>query len=202
MARNKSYINRSLQKTIKKWMLKASLHGVSNISQSKNLAVKILWTFLFLALIVFSGCLLYILISLFLKHEIVTTLKHERKNELKYPAITFCNLQYLNARSKFISSDLKHLLADYTSTEDIIQTLQDHPEPFKSFFNSKEKYLKSLVKDDIMQVGFEMDEMLLGCFFMGSNCFKYEFKQVFSEKYGKCFTFKANKLRKKSVLKK
>ncbi len=188
---------KSLHKAIHRLMATTSFEKVT---KPTNITLQITGAVLFFVLFTLAICLLYLLSREFLKFDVATTFRHERRSELQFPAVTFCNLQYLNTKSEELSPDLRQLLADYASTEFISQSLETHPEPLKSFSAASEKYLKSLIEDDIIRVGFKIDEMLLGCFFMGINCFSYDFKEVLNEKYGKCYIFNADKLRKKLSL--
>jgi len=90
-------------------------------------------------------------------------------NEKNYSAEAIDQINYLNnplyIREPVINDRISLFLFEYTGG----------------------KYYKSILGQE--KIGFDWSEMVMSCYFMNSDC-DTTYEEVFSPKYGKCYTLK------------
>ena len=177
----------------RKWLDNTTLHGISYIDDSNSILVKLIWTGIFFFFFGFAIWILSISFSTFFSYEVNTSINHVRKNEIPFPSVTFCNLLYANPKSESISDELRNQLVELTSDESIIQYTAFVQKTLKSFVYTATKYFYSRIGSNVENIGYDINQMLMGCLFMNKDCSATNFKQVISQKYGRCYTFGANK---------
>jgi len=69
----------------------------------------------------------------------------------------------------------------------IKEKIVDNKPVLFGFDKSAGKNYKTLLGQE--KIGFDWSEMVMGCYFMNSNC-KTVYEEVFSPKYGRCYTSK------------
>ena len=176
----------------RKWLDNTTLHGISYIDDSKSILVKLIWTGIFFFFFGFAIWILSSSFSTFFSYEVNTNINRVRKNEIPFPSVTFCNLLYANPKSESLSNELRNQLVNFTSDRSVIQNAKRSPTT-KSFMYTVTTYFKSQIGLNVTNIGYDINQMLMGCFFMNNDCFATNFKQVISQKYGRCYTFGANK---------
>lgn len=75
-----------------------SIHGLYQIRHA-TFAMKIVWAIFFLSMLSFSLFFCSKSVILYLRRDIHTKLKYQTTNEIKFPAITFCNQFSLKAEA-------------------------------------------------------------------------------------------------------
>ena len=177
----------------RKWLDNTTLHGISYIDDSKSILVKLIWTGIFFFFFGFAIWILSISFSTFFSYEVNTSINRVRKNEIPFPSVTFCNLLYANPKSESLSNELRNQLVELTSDKKIIQYTAFYKRPLKLFMYSVPTYFNSLIGSKVENIGYDINQMLMGCFFMNNDCSATNFTQVTIKKFGRCHTFEANK---------
>ncbi|XP_072900743.1 acid-sensing ion channel 4-A-like [Hemitrygon akajei] len=159
-----------------------SLHGINHVFVAGGCGVKqSLWALAFLSSLLFF---LYQVVNCtvsYLHYHHVTALDEELNQEITFPAITICNMNRFR-HNALTDADIYHL-ANMTglppkSKDAHRAVVQGYPEPnMMDIFN---------------RTGHQIEEMLKNCNFSGSPCSSHNFSVVFT-RYGKCYTFNANK---------
>ena len=124
-------------------------------------------------------------------------------NGLSFPAATICSLNYFNAASNL---ELHTELADYIkssfpfyfqdSSTDMLGLDSFFQYGFSGYrsvtssFESNET--DSFESNETDSFYYRIKEMLLSCTFSVSECYPTDFAEVFSDDYGKCFTFNSH----------
>ena len=112
---NKKSKKTSFYAALIKWADITSLHGISYINNSKSILSKLIWTGILIVFFCFAIYILSLSFSTFFSFAVDTSIERVRKNEITFPSVTFCNLLYLNPKSKELSSELRHKLLNFTS---------------------------------------------------------------------------------------
>ncbi|XP_018410441.1 PREDICTED: acid-sensing ion channel 4 [Nanorana parkeri] len=160
----------------------STLHGLRHIIRTGRLGVKqSLWAVVFLASLVFflyqaAKCALY-----YLEHPHVTAVDEEVMGEMIFPAVTICNINRFR-HSALSDSDIYHL-ANLTGLP---------PKDRDGHRASDLMYPDPDMLDIVNRTGHQLAEMLKSCNFSGNNCTAHNFSVVYT-RYGKCYTFNANK---------
>ena len=181
----------------RKWLDNTTLHGISYIDDSKSILVKLIWTGIFFFFFGFAIWILSISFSTFFSYAVNTNINRVRKNEIPFPSVTFCNLLYANPKSESLSNELRNTLVELTSDRNVIIIAARAQSTLKFLMYTFTTYFNSLIGSNVKNIGYDINQMLMGCFFMNNDCFATNFKQVISQKYGRCYTFEANKPCKK-----
>ncbi len=201
----KKEISQLNKKAIRDWKENTTLHGIINIQSSPSIAAKLAWSLLFTFLFAFSIWLIFLSFSTYFNYEIDTTIKITAVNEITFPSVTFCNLNFLNTKSTDLTDDLKTKLANLT-LETYISSFFDNVKlnyniteiNIKEFVEVTVDYYKSMILNESVNLGFTLDEMLIACYFMRNSCYSEDFLLTLSTVNGNCFTFasKADKISK------
>ncbi|XP_031749131.1 acid-sensing ion channel 4 [Xenopus tropicalis] len=160
----------------------STLHGLRHIFQTGRLGIKqSLWALAFLASLLFflyqvAKCALY-----YLEHPHVTAVDEEVMGEMIFPAITICNINRFR-HSALTDPDIYHL-ANLTGLP---------PKDREGHRDSDLMYDDPDMLDIVNRTGHQLAEMLKSCNFSGDSCSAQNFSVVFT-RYGKCYTFNADK---------
>ncbi|XP_067890548.1 acid-sensing ion channel 4-A [Heterodontus francisci] len=159
-----------------------SLHGINHVFVPGGCGVKqSLWALAFLSSLLFFlyqvvNCTIY-----YLHYHHVTALDEESGHEILFPAITICNMNRFR-HTALTDADIYHL-ANMTGLP---------PKSKDAHKAATQGYPDPDMMDIFNRTGHQIEEMLKNCNFSGSYCSAHNFSVVFT-RYGKCYTFNANK---------
>ncbi|XP_042685593.1 acid-sensing ion channel 5 isoform X1 [Centrocercus urophasianus] len=173
-----------------------SFHGVHKIVQTQSSTRRVLW------LLVVTACLGIVIwqicsrFNYYFSWPTTTTVVVQHVENVKFPAVTFCNLNRFQAHAV---SNLQIIFSLWNIVFGIVQT-----------FSMEDKYFQELngfllgnqnfsIKEFTRENGFYLNgSTLLECEFFGKTCHPEDFEHIFTE-YGNCFTFNHNDLPARSV---
>lgn len=123
----------------------------------------------------------------------MTSIKTRRETLQTFPAITICNLNPFQSGTTTTISYLKKILlsnslkADISPTEDqySIFLIRQAMEVLKATSMSNMSYNSSFVQS----LGFDMNLMLISCYFNGFFCDESDFYSHYTYDYGFCYIF-------------
>ncbi|XP_075435175.1 epithelial sodium channel subunit gamma-like [Ascaphus truei] len=180
-----------------------SAHGIPNVFRSRHWFRRLVWLFF----VSFALCC-----ALWQCTEMVMTYytypSHEKlmlisSARLKFPAITICNLNSVKL------SAIKRSFAMATSLQDAGLELahrrnRSHPwnassevpdehVQYASAFNKFASEFNQLPEEQKVEMGHQLEDMLIFCNFHGQECNSSYFSGFINYKFGNCYTFNSQK---------
>jgi hypothetical protein len=157
----------------------SSIHAIPNIIRNKFLLIKIVWFICFV--FSFGGCAWFIIRSIndYLKYDVVTSVRVKYQNELTFPVIGICNLNFFN-------KDLANQI--------IRQKAGSNKPDMITFFVSR--FLTyNLYKNNNNIIDFNPNDVIINCAFGSSEiCNKTnDFELYFDLQYGACLKYNSVK---------
>ncbi|RMC13864.1 hypothetical protein DUI87_08947 [Hirundo rustica rustica] len=168
-----------------------SFHGVHNIVHKQSKARRVLWLLIVvgcLAIVIWQICSRFIY---YFSWPTTTTVVVQYVENVKFPAVTFCNLNRFQAHAV---SNLKEIFFIWNIVSAILKKFSIEDKYFQelSYFLLRNQNFS--IKDFTRKNGFYLNSStLLECDFFGKPCYPQDFEHVFTE-YGNCFTFNHNDL--------
>ena len=201
-------IERNLSKKLKVETIEPieswTLHGLPNVFRSKYIAIKIIWTIIFLAALGTSIYFLYNTINEYLKYEVTTVVRLINEEETDFPVITICNKNVLpdhneEAFNYFISYlDQKNISFDdfvaykqsnqilYNSDLETVNQWVSYAQPYQYYFkipiNEREKLISR--------------GNLFGVNYNGESYNSDNYVWIFNPIYGNCFQINTDSILK------
>ncbi|NXT11277.1 ASIC5 protein, partial [Prunella fulvescens] len=179
-----------------KFASSTSFHGVHNIVHTRSKARRALW------LLVVAGCLAIVVWQIcsrfiyYFSWPTTTTVVVQYVEKVKFPAVTFCNLNRFQAHAV---SNMKVIFLIWNIVSAIVQkfAMEDkYSQELNDFLLGNQNFS---IKDFTRKNGFYLNSStLLECDFFGKPCYPQDFEHVFTE-YGNCFTFNHNDLSARRV---
>jgi hypothetical protein len=175
------------------WIKSSTIHALPKVFHSQQIYLKVIWLLLFLAS--FTACS-YISINYFItffSYNTNVNFAIVTESPTNFPSITICNINpFYNKRSsnyiKNVLNDNNLLyLANLTSmnqNESAIQLLNSAQTVIKTYVAT----YKNLTIAERKLLGWDIDEMLLSCYFNGNKCSSTDFTWFFNYDYGNCYT--------------
>lgn len=119
-----------------------------------------------------------------------------------FPAVTFCNLNPFDSRKESV----KRFLSTQLESNNLNWSLVDSDEiPAIQQVNQALEVLKAAALSEFNSnsnrghgLGFDLDSMIISCFYNGLKCNLSDFTKSFSFEYGNCYTFNKNTSKKTS----
>ncbi len=179
---------KELRRAFQRWVDHTTLHGITYIYDSSSLLVKFIWTVVFFGFFAFACWLLSRSFTTFLNYDTDTSVSQLKVSEIAFPAVTFCNLYYSTDiyEKNYSASAIKQI--NFLNQPSFLRSsIRRSNLSLFTFEYTGGKYYKSLLGQD--QIGFDWSEMVMGCYFMNSDC-NTIYEEVISPKYGRCHTSK------------
>ncbi|XP_078656290.1 bile acid-sensitive ion channel-like isoform X2 [Branchiostoma floridae x Branchiostoma belcheri] len=181
-----------------------SFHGIGRIATAPNIPLRVLWTLATLASYIGFFILMVEMLQSYFTHGTVTDVTLEFVPEVRFPAVTICNLNKFE--DKALTVEEKHYLSYilYGVQEDI-DVIAGAPVNNKFTPNSTDANITtetpqteaphthgSFSVDSITrEKGFRLGNDMHVCTWMGKTCTELDFTHSFST-YGNCYTFNAS----------
>jgi len=162
---------KELRRAFQRWVDHTTLHGITYIYDSSSLIVKFIWTVVFCGFFGFACWLLSNSFTTFLNYEIGTSVSQLKISEIAFPAVTFCNLYYsTDINEKNYSAAIINQINDLNRPNNLRVNILRKNNSLFTFEYTTGKYYKSILGQE--KIGFDWSEMVMGCYFMNSDCNK------------------------------
>jgi len=166
----------------------SSAHGIPNIFRLENKFLKSMWT------ICFSGALIYCIytiasiIKTFLLFEVLTNQQVSNVSPVDFPAITVCNLNPFDRRhaQNYINMVLTNNNISYVND---ITKIDINPKLISNLIKASIKSDQFLNVTQIQYLGFDLNYMILTCYYNNIPCNSSDFVWIYDYDYTSCFTF-------------
>ncbi|RNA13293.1 acid-sensing ion channel 5 [Brachionus plicatilis] len=142
------------------WASSTSAHGVKNVFQSDLLLKKIMWSVILVSSVSYCFYQVVLVVTLFFRFNVITSLKAVYEAPTSYPAVAFCNLNAYNG--PFVRDNMKEILEKKNIS-------QDNYEPI-DFVDNGVDHFKSTFEIEALKgqfnlhfSGFYLYEMLISC---------------------------------------
>jgi len=193
----------SVKKTLYKSLKSTTVHGIPNLINSKKAITKTLWFICFLFSASLCGYLVVESILVYLKYEVVTTVRVLNERMSEFPAVMLCNKNNLN--EKLIEDLLNNSILNTTKLDLLFANLTVHQSQVKSELLKTKiyAYLMNKNESEKKKASFSLKEMLINCKHEFEKCDSNEFTWFFHSLYGNCYVIysgrdaKNNRLDKK-----
>ncbi|XP_033856097.2 acid-sensing ion channel 4-A-like isoform X1 [Acipenser ruthenus] len=186
--------------SLKDFASSSSLHGLDHVVSDGRCTLKcFVWTAAFLGSLSFLFYHCFESMCYYLEYHHVTKLDNVQAPVLFFPAVTFCNLNHVKF-SRLKKCDLYYagfwlgLLDenDAVPTSELSQNESKHLLQLNTMTEIEKKNCNFNWTEFYDRAGYDLKEMLKSCQFQKSNCTSDDFQPVYT-RYGKCYTFNANK---------
>jgi hypothetical protein len=178
--------------SIKETCASTTMHAIPNIlRESSHLILKIIWIICF---VICSGLCLYFIIDAFqnfLAYPVVINRSIVQEIPSQFPKVSFCNNKFTNISiniSQYLNISPLREKATYDNNTNIFKSLYEWDVSsnylIKAIFNSP-NFSKPFRK----LVGYQIEDMLISCYFNYKPCYSTDFTYFYSEMYGNCYTF-------------
>ncbi|XP_052070447.1 degenerin-like protein unc-105 [Mytilus californianus] len=199
--------NKSFKRLFARFAEKTSMQGVFYIYSAKNRGQKIFWICLLIACTVGMGSHLYYLINQFTKYPVNTKIELGFSN-LKFPAVTICNVNPIRRSKLYIASQelqdmVEHLTqvgyGDYVDAHyDIYDIDYDFGEIVDDRIWKLEEFrrlYKKEKRETKIELGHQIEDMLISCTVGKFKCFASNFTVLPHHIYGNCFTLQTGDMK-------
>ena len=168
---------KEIRETTKETVENSSIHALPNIVRNKYIIIKIVWIVCFL--ISFGICCWFIIQSIldYLSYQVITNIKVNYENKIKFPIVTICNLNFFATNYS------------YKVVESLFNT-SIPPMYYGNFAKVLSNFYLTKYGLDKNMLGLGLNQSVIGCFYMLNVCNKTnDFEEYFDSWYGKCFRF-------------
>jgi hypothetical protein len=177
-----------IKKELKEWGLNSTAHGISNLCRLENKLIKIIWIICFISSFGYCISTIYNIIDNFLQFDVLINQQVVSESPIEFPAITVCNLNPFDRRNakNYITNTLaKNNLSYVTDTTKI----DINPKLVNSLIKSTIIGDTSLNSTQVRYFGFDINYMLLTCYFNDVPCNSSDFTWRYDYDFTNCFTF-------------
>jgi hypothetical protein len=180
------------------WIGSSTSHGLPSVFRTNQTYLKIIWTLCFIASTATCGLLVVNYITTYISYGTNVNLEMVKDYPSHFPAITICNLNpyYKRRSSNYINyvlqqNNLSYLINSlkHVSTNDTAFSLLSSTNSVIKSYTATDKNLNESSR---RLLGWEMNEMLLSCYFNDNQCHASEFSWLQTYEYGNCYTFNGN----------
>ncbi len=162
-------------------------HGVRNIIKAKSKILKVIWLICLLASAGYCMYELVIAVIAYLQYNIVLTVTPIYEAPTNFIAVQICN--NIPYDSQAIDSYVKNVTNQYNITTNTYSTVKQYTDQVSSLVKSKLAKQSLLGNFDPFQAGYNLENMLISCFYDSNPCSFADFYYQNDFNYGDCFSF-------------
>jgi hypothetical protein len=183
--------NKSLKSLIKHYFIESVLslnaYGLPKIFKANTIGLKVLWSVCFI--ISLSYCITQIvqLVQNYLTFSVHVTNTVIKEIPTNFPAVTICNMKFLNITrsAAFLSPYLTKLQLNLDLFLSPLIMLYNRQYAIKLLVNNN----PNLTNEARKALGYQIEDMLVSCYFNYEICTADDFTYSYSSSYGNCYTF-------------
>ena len=181
-----------LNNSVKGTCLDSTLMGIPNIlKESNHLVLRIIWILCFL--ICCGFCFYFVILSIqqYLTYSTYLAIQTKQSVPAEFPMVSFCNIKPVNYSSTTVKTFLFSQATNYYLP-------QIGPTSMYEWAMGINMLLRILINRDPSNVitdsnrksfGYEIEDMLISCYFNYKPCYASDFTYFYSTLYGNCYTF-------------
>jgi hypothetical protein len=165
--------------------LTTTTHALPNIFRTGNIILKIIWLCCFLAC--GSYCISSMVRTLqdYLTYPSYISTEIIQQVPTKFPAITICNLKTVNITRSYSYLNLVNTAGQISQYSSLLEYMISDQYTVRSTINND----KNLTETKRRELGFEMKDMLISCYYNYKPCDANDFTYLFDPLHGNCYTF-------------
>jgi hypothetical protein len=174
---------------LKRWLDVSTFNALPNMSKTESFLFKIIWPISFLIGSAYSIYGTVELIDDYLSYNVNIQVTVYRPDILTFPEISFCNLNKYNIHGQnfLLENYLKE--AHETALTEINQLGALLTQSRISYENMYAPYAFNLTKEQMFNLSYTIDDMLLNCRFNLITCNRSHFEHVYTSSLGNCYKF-------------
>ena len=171
---------------IAQWSLLTTFHCYPKIFQDKNIVLKLIWTFIFVAFSVLTAWLVIKAMIDYFQYELTSKIQVINEKPTFFPAVTICNT------NAFSSLQAQHLIEQkFKETYDVDLESLAYKDVFSKLMQVNDitrLYANSpaFTDEQRLSMGFVSYENIQLCIFNGKVC---TLNWMYSYEYGNCYVF-------------
>jgi hypothetical protein len=180
-----------IKRKIIEWSMISTSHGYSRIFQINNKYLKIMWAFFFIISSGSCGYFVFQNIIDYFKFEVITKIRVVNEASFKFPAISICNQNpFLSRRgNQFLLDHFREMLnnSEIFDYSDLRMHLSEHEISYE-LDTLRQKPLDPNFSSELRKMlGYELEEILLSCYFDSMECNSSDFQSDYHPVYGQCY---------------
>ena len=184
-------LRKQFKSKTKEWAEATSFHGLRNISSSGYLAVKLIWSVLFIGALGYSIHLISNSFTAYFSYDVVSSVSIIKHPQIDFPTVTICNFNVFDMRKNSnLTTYADKFVKDLNQNRSLKYTgILNH------FLQVAESYYKTSIYNNLsdIELGFKMSDMLMSCQFNAQPCNSSDFTLFETFNYGNCYQFNAIK---------
>ena len=181
-------LKRKIKSIFVDWLQSSTSHGIPNIVRLDNNFLKIIWIICYLASVSYCIYNIFQIIQSYLNLDVIINQHVIYDSPIEFPAVTVCNLNPFDRRNakEYINMVLSNNNISYVSD---VKKIDINPKIVNNLIKSSIQNDFNLTMQQKRKLGFELDYMLLTCFFNDKPCNVSDFIWRYDFDYTNCFTF-------------
>lgn len=185
----------TVKSIIKEGAILSTFHGIPRIARTNSILIRLIWILSLIAAIcyfTYNVCSIY---RDFLSYKTVTQVYRTVKPSIEFPTVMFCNKNPFNTDNQnFLLKTIFDALA-VSHLDDYVIKMWYISEVmlFMQYISKSIQYKPQISDTQRRLMGFQLDQMLLSCYFNNQPCSRDDFEHVYTFSYGNCYKFNSGK---------
>lgn len=170
------------------WSSNSTAHGISNICRLESRPLKIIWMVCFLTSFSYCSYTIVNVLVAFFEYGVVINQQVVTELPVDFPVVTVCNLNAFDKRNakSYMNQVLARNNISYERDRSLINIT---PTEVNNLIKASIIGNKNLTREDIINIGFKIDYMLLTCYFNNVPCNQSDFRWLYDFDYTNCWQF-------------
>ena len=185
------------RKIMIEWFSTSTVHGLSNIMRIKNIFLKVIWIICFLISAIWCLFSSIRLFSTYYAYPSYVSTLIVQESPSVFPAVTICNMKLVNKTKNMQFAYTKSMPFSHMFKANI--SIINQFTPYELIHLTKQKIIENINDNRVLngtsrkQIGYQIEDMLVSCYFNFKQCFANDFTYSFDYLNGNCYTFNSGK---------
>ena len=167
-------------------------HGVSNIIKAKSYILKFIWLVCLLASAGYCMYELVMAVMAYLQYGVILSTTPIYEAPTVFPAVDICNQVPFD--SVVTSAYVTNITNQYNLTLSSFANVKDYTDSVSSLVQAELAKKSMAGSFNSFESGYNLDDMLISCFYEGTRCNTSSFYYYNDITYGNCFSFNLGKI--------